>query len=417
MDLRELKALEIAARSKIVFDGKAWIVPSQSGTGKKYRVSIGDLASCQCEDFQLRGQSCKHVLAAQLACERDHGGRAPKIDTNAVPKKPTYKQDGPSYNLAQSTERRRVCVLLHDLCRGVEEPPREPKPGNKPHLYRDAVFSMVLKVYSGFSSRRASCDLDDAHAQGFLTNHVPGMKVPMFMENPVLTPILHWLIVQSSLPLRTVETVFAPDSSGFSASRFVKWRDEKYGKERSGRDWVKAHVICGVKTNIITAVEIHDRDAADCPLFKPMVEATAENFTVKEVSADKAYLSHDNLDQVAALGGTAFIPFKAANVAGEPGSVWERMYHFFQFNRETFLQHYHQRSNVESTFSMVKAKFGDAVRSKTDTAMKNEVLCKFLAHNLCVVHQSHIELGIEPIFWGDKPAPEAPVTLPFARPC
>ena len=31
-----------------------------------------------------------------------------------------------------------------------------------------------------------------------------------------------------------------------------------------------------------------------------------------------------------------------------------------------------------------------ARRSKTDTAMKNEVLCKFLCYNICVVHQSHI---------------------------
>jgi hypothetical protein len=31
----------------------------------------------------------------------------------------------------------------------------------------------------------------------------------------------------------------------------------------------------------------------------------------------------------------------------------------------------------ESTFSMIKAKFGDYLRSKTDAAMVNEVLCKF----------------------------------------
>ena len=36
------------------------------------------------------------------------------------------------------------------------------------------------------------------------------------------------------------------------------------------------------------------------------------------------------------------------------------MFHFFSLNRETFLSHYHKRSNVESTFSMIKAKFGDA---------------------------------------------------------
>jgi hypothetical protein len=67
----------------------------------------------------------------------------------------------------------------------------------------------------------------------------------------------------------------------------------------------------------------------------------------------------------------------------------------------------HQRSNVESTFSMVKAKFRDYVRSKIDTAMKNEVLCKFIAHNLCVLILSQLELCIEPVFWdqasGDEP--------------
>jgi hypothetical protein len=37
--------------------------------------------------------------------------------------------------------------------------------------------------------------------------------------------------------------------------------------------------------------------------------------------------------------------------------------------------------------------------------MKNEVLCKFLCHNICVVHQSHIELGIAPVFWEDRLTP------------
>lgn len=49
---------------------------------------------------------------------------------------------------------------------------------------------------------------------------------------------------------------------------------------------------------------------------------------------------------------------------------------------------------------MIKAKFEDAVRSKTDVAMTNEALCKVLCHNLCCVIQSTCELGIEAKFWG-----------------
>ncbi len=80
------------------------------------------------------------------------------------------------------------------------------------------------------------------------------------------------------------------------------------------------------------------------------------------------------------------------------------------------MAHYHKRSNVESTFSAVKRKFGDSVRSKTDTAMVNEVLCKFLAHNLCcLIHEQH-ELGIEPVFWGESnPQPASlKIMLPSA---
>ncbi len=54
---------------------------------------------------------------------------------------------------------------------------------------------------------------------------------------------------------------------------------------------------------------------------------------------------------------------------------------------------------------MVKAKFGDSVRSKTATAMANETLVKILLHNLCVVYRSHVELGIETEFWKDEPVP------------
>jgi transposase len=79
------------------------------------------------------------------------------------------------------------------------------------------------------------------------------------------------------------------------------------------------------------------------------------------------------------------------------------MYHYWQFNRDEFLQHYHKRSNVESTFSMIKAKFGGAVRSKTDIAMVNEVLCKIICHNICCRIQETHELGIDPKFGAVTP--------------
>ena len=131
------------------------------------------------------------------------------------------------------------------------------------------------------------------------------------------------------------------------------------------------------------------------------VETTARNFTISEVSADKAYGSRKNAEAIAAVGGTPFIAYKDSSTGGA-GGLFQEMYHFFMYKRQEFLQHYHKRSNVESTFSMMKRKFGDSLRSKTDTAMMNETLCKVLCHNLVVlIHEMH-ELGIDPVFWGNQ---------------
>jgi hypothetical protein len=84
------------------------------------------------------------------------------------------------------------------------------------------------------------------------------------------------------------------------------------------------------------------------------------------------------------------------------------MYHFYALNRAEFLQHYHKRSNVETTFHMIKSKFGQRLRSRTHTAQVNEALCKVLCHNLCVVIQSVHELGIETNFEAETPSPLVP---------
>lgn len=65
---------------------------------------------------------------------------------------------------------------------------------------------------------------------------------------------------------------------------------------------------------------------------------------------------------------------------------------------QEYLNHYHNRSNAESTVNMIKSKFGARVRSKIWTAQLNEVLCKIIAHNICCVIMETNELGIKTDF-------------------
>ena len=120
---------------------------------------------------------------------------------------------------------------------------------------------------------------------------------------------------------------------------------------------------------------------------------------MEEVSGDKAYLSRDNLKLISEHGATPYIPFKDGNTDKARGTmVWTKMYHYFMMNRDDFLNHYHKRSNAESSVQMIKSKFGDFVRSKDWIGQINEVLCKIICHNIvCVIHEMH-SLGIEPDF-------------------
>jgi transposase len=400
MDLREQRGMELAATRTIRQKAGLWIVPSQAGNGA-YRVHLmPKIASCTCPDFETRGMNCKHIFAARFVMRREQNADGSVTVTESVTltatKRTTYPQNWSAYNEAQTQEQDKFQSLLAEMCSGLVTPQVS---NGRPRLpLSDAVFSVAFKVYSTVSQRRFISDLREAHTRGYISKVPHFNSISNYLENPELTPILQSMITQSSLPLRSVESDFAADSSGFTTCRFTRWFDHKYGQVRQQHDWVKVHIMCGVKTNIITAVEIEGRHTNDSIVLPALAQATAKNFQVAEISADKGYASKSNAEAIAALGATPFISFHSHH-RGNGGGAWEKMYHYFQFKRTDFLAHYHKRSNVESTFSMMKRKFGDGLRSKTDVAMVNESLCKILCHNLVVLIHEMFELGIDPVFW------------------
>ncbi len=121
------------------------------------------------------------------------------------------------------------------------------------------------------------------------------------------------------------------DSSGFSTCRYVRWFNKKYGREVDNRAWVKCHLMCGVNTKIVTAVDISGWAANDTTYFVPLVQATAEHFGIREVSADIACLSRKHLSVVEAVGGMPFVPFKSNTVDPTGAGAWVRMYHLFMY--------------------------------------------------------------------------------------
>ena len=288
--------------------------------------------------------------------------------------------------------------MLKDLLAGIEETPQEfgrPKISNK-----GLLFSSALKVYTQFSLRRFQSDLNFAKEKGFVERTACFASVGHFMQDKTLTPILHKLIAESSTPLKTVESSFAIDSTGFKTTQFSEYCKDKH-KTTQKHQWVKLHACVGVKTNTICSVIIGDEHhSPDSPQFAPLIRETASNgFKVETVYADMAYSSRENYETVASLKGKAYIPFRKNATGTANGSLlWRKMFSFFAFYQEEFMQIYHARSNVETTFSMIKKKFNDTLKSKSKTAQVNELLLKVLCHNIVVlIHESN-ELGIQTRF-------------------
>lgn len=411
MDQRQARAFHIAATTKLEPNNGRWRVPSQTGTGT-YTVLVTRDGSwaCTCPDHEERLLACKHIMAVEITVQREHGKT--KVTYSEVVKI-TYSQNWTAYNKAQTGEKAMFVNLLSDLCRLVPSPPQAI---GRPRLpLGDMAFASIYKTYERMSARRFTSDLRDAEGKGLIDKAPSFNSVLRYMREPDMTDVLTNLLELSSLPLRAVETQFAIDSSGFGTTNMRTWFSTKHGREVREREWRKVHAMCGTSTHIVTAARVTESASNDAPHLPELLATTAGNFpSVQEVSADKGYLTKANAEAVEKHGAVPFIPFKINSVEPPVGSAWARMYHLFAYQRDEFLTHYHRRSNVETVFAMVKAKFGDGLLGKTLTAQTNEVLGKFVAHNLCVLIQAFHELGIDPTFDADSaPAQKLALTAGF----
>lgn len=368
-------------------------MPSQTRNAD-YRVELTLTgATCTCPDYAKRGVRCKHVWAVEYTIEKTT--HADGSTTITQTKRITYPQNWSAYTQAQNAEVRLFDDLLKDLVQNVQEPVQTM---SRPRIpLKEAVFCSIQKVYSGLSSRRAYSLYRNAEERQQIAKAPNYNTINLTLNRAELTPILHQLLAISAMPLRSIESTFAIDSTGFRLNRFTEYIGDKYDTPRAHK-WLKLHGVCGTQTNVVCAVSMSPNNSGDSPQLEPLIRETAKvGFAIKEVVADSAYASRKNYEVIDELGGVGYIPFRAYTSGKARGSlVWKRAFLFFQNHQDEFLEHYHKRSNVETMFMAIKTKFGDVLKSKNEVAQMNELLCKLIAYNLSVVIAEMFNLGIKP---------------------
>lgn len=415
--VRAARGQRMAASVRIIADKDGWLVSSESRAGVYYRVRQDEHGyHCICPD---EFRTCKHIvalwskmdenrkvksapalasapLAATVESEPSASRSAGSLEIPAdLPEQPTYWQ---AYNCTQVNEGRLFPQLLHALCNLVPEQVSQGR-GRPPIPVRDLLFGEVMREYLGFSSRRCQTAIQEAAAHGHISKPYGYNRGTDFLGLPGTTELLRALITESARPLQGIERTFAIDSSGFGTRSHHRWYDERYGVEKTRATYVKTHIMVGVQSHIITAATASVEPVGDITMLRPLLEETrSAHFTVEELAADTAYLSEPILKLLHELGIDAWIPFRKNSIFHYDGSLWDKHLACFLYHQDLFAKHYHQRSQVETVFAMIKAKYREWVRGKKATSQANGVLLKCLANNVYVLIRSIYELGIEPQF-------------------
>jgi len=368
-------------------------VRSQQGIGE-YVVTIKDgQYKCNCPDCIINNCECKHIIAVKEFIRRNDLARHERRNENPT----ADTRDWNAYTLAQKSEYELFPIYLRQLVDLIAEPERKitAHSGRKPTPLSDKVFMAVSKVASMLSSRRAFGEIADAVDSNLLPKEYSYNAVNVFLSNPENTPLLRELVRMSAYPLKNIEKSFAVDSSGFGTYQYGDWMPNKWEGVKRQHTFVKAHIICGVMSNIITDAVVTDSTVGDSKVLPQLVEGTTGRFKADEVLADAGYMSNDNYDAIQKCGAKGFIEFKD-NVTGAGSPAWREAVVRFITKQEEFYKAYNKRNNVETTFNSIKTKYQEKVKSKTTNAQINELYCKIIAYNISVVirmaHSDNIEV-------------------------
>lgn len=307
------------------------------------------------------------------------------------------------YNKAAGQEKMMFFQILKDAVDDLMIEYKYCGNGRPPVYLADIIKSLCIKAYHNYSFCRLESELKIAKAMGIIDVVHKRSTLTKYMQNINVTEILHKLYKVIAEPLSIIEINFAIDATGVSSKygekRWVKVRHTK--KELSlCKQYAKLHIISGCKTNIITSAKITKGTNHESPFLKPLLEDTIKNFTPQNVLADSGYLSKNNVKIIKNIGALPFIKGKKNINVIKKGrnTAWNNMLKMWKYNQPEFAKHYHQRSNVESTFSALKRRFGDFCRCKKQESQENEILCRIVCFNASVLSKSLLLYNIKPEF-------------------
>lgn len=195
---------------------------------------------------------------------------------------------------------------------------------------------------------------------------------------PVHTTIVRFVskiqnVIDLILDIRKASIV-AVDSTGFeleSKSYYYRNIDTRLFNNyiRKTKQYMKLSIVVDINKQLILNYKIRKKLRNDTIDFKYLLKELKVSYVV----ADKGYDSKKNrLFVLRKLKAQPHIPYR--KLSGIP----KRGREIIQFDEKI----YHQRSKIETVFSVIKRRYGSILRSRSFTTQKVELISKLITYNL-----------------------------------
>jgi hypothetical protein len=465
---REMLAKDASLR-KIVAPDEEFMYKSLDNEGREevwYRLTrtlrndrgtLGISYQCFCPDQKKAGRrDCAHRFCQKLI---DGGvvvsGTLTETERNraTAERRPARNRTAHSGKNVRSTQRDarvrmpteipRLILSLKAAWEG--DNPKNAMTMRHNRLTADGVrcAALLLKVCEGKSADAMIARYQDLIDDGHIALNAPPHQNTLtnWMNDIALTAILlNWLFRTTS-PFRKREVAAIADSTKISQLRVAHSRLVEYGSDkRPTATWVKAHVLIGLETMIVMAIEFSTKDRGDIDFLKPLVEKAREVFNLKFFLADKAYLSEDVLGWLWDLGIRACIPVKSKWDLATKTIYYEAaraLVEWYDGRPRSFDEFYRLRPKIEGAFSLLKRlatgfcwsrgrgrrdkatgklRFDQSVTKHGPcVAWQNETICKFIYTNLRATVTLEEETGVEIDYTTSRffPPPDEPLIRDF----
>jgi transposase len=189
------------------------------------------------------------------------------------------------------------------------------------------------------------------------------------------------------LTVRAVRDVrdFAIDGTGLSTSMKDNWESYLFAAKRRYSVFEKLVCVVGQRYGVVSGFRVLDSmHGHESPCLRPLVEEVAEKHGgLGYVCGDTAYISRDNCQLIAGLGGVPRLyPKKNTSLNSLGCKAYQDMLLSFIHDPQEWLEEYHRRYVCESTFSSLKRRCLEPLRREIRSRRRQEVLARIIIYNL-----------------------------------